>query len=163
MASWDRVFTIHAPSDYSLLHRKVRPVANRDMLNPTGGAAVPISQGEFVTFDSNYEFIRATNPTLPAWAWFEDRGDPSVVGSGRGAAIFLGNFEADTVIYNSGQAWALGDRVMVGTVNNALSGSQNRSGLVIYDGGTPSNIVLGRVTRLPASNGTMLRFVTCAY
>lgn len=158
MADWDRQFEIHAPSDITQLHRKVRPVASNGLVAPGGTSPVPLIDGEFVTLNSDFKFTRPADGTVLSWAWMEDRGDYAIQGYKRGAALFLGNYEASTLVYDT-DTYTLGQALEVGLHTEARFGGVARSAL----GAQSTGITIARVIRLPAANGGKLRFVTVAY
>jgi len=154
MASYDRKFDVVRPS----LDRLVRTpleVADAALINPQNANA--IIDGEFVTHDANYKFIRATDPALPCFATLEWRGDYGVQASKKLSTLYIGGYEADTLVFDP-TTLTLGSPLMLGTVNTAATGSVNRSGIVDHDA-VATKLVLGYVTRLPATNGNRLRFL----
>lgn len=156
MASYDRKFEVIQPT-LDRLVRKTLEVEDLRLLDPTGGggAVVPLIQGELVQLTSVYKFARASSPTVPSFFSIEDRGDLGPQASRKLSVIMGGGaFEADTIVYNTGLT-TLGAAVQMGTVNNALSGSLARAGLVASAGG----IVLGYVTRTASLNGGLLRIL----
>jgi hypothetical protein len=152
MASYDRKFEVIQPS-LDRLTRKPLEVADLSLLNPTN----PLSfiPGELVAIDGTYKYIRATVATAPSFFCIEDRGDYGVQASRKMSAIMGGGaFECDTIVYNTALV-SVGAAVQLGVVNNSLSNSVNRSGLVASAGG----LVLGYITRPAATNGGLLRIL----
>lgn len=154
MATFDRKFDIIQPT-LDRLMRKPLEVANLGLLNPTGTSPVPLIDGEIVQMDASYKWARGTDATKPGFFCIEDRGDYGVQASRKLSAILGPTFEADTVVFDDVGIVTLGMALMAGAVNNALSGSVARWGLIPAGVG----ITLGYVTRLPASNGGRLRFI----
>jgi hypothetical protein len=154
MATFDRKFEIIQPT-LDRLMRKPLEVANLGLLNPTGTVPVPLIDGEIVQVDASYKWARGTDATKPGFFCIEDRGDYGVQASRKLSAILGPTFEADTVVFDDVGIVTLGMALMAGTVNNALSGSVARWGLIPAAVG----ITLGYVTRLPAGNGGRLRFI----
>ena len=156
MSTNDRRFEVVFPSSWDRLMRPAMDVADRDLLNPhVAYPKVPLMDGEFMTENSEYKLIRATDvpSTCPAYAWLEWRGDLGAQGSGRGAILKGGTYEADTIMYYDAGGFALHTALMVGPVTvDGLT----RSGLVAHTG---TNFVIGYITKLPASNGGRLRFL----
>lgn len=159
MASYDRQFEILLPSSLDKLSRGVYKVATAALLDPT--QLTSLIQGEFVQFDANGQLVRGTDATKLSFATIEDRGDTGVQVTRKLSVIRAGGYEADTIVFNTGLL-TLGAPVMLGTVNNSLSGSTNRGGLVAWAAtalfNDPQNLVLGYVTKLAAANGGRLRF-----
>jgi|NOAtaT_6_FD_contig_71_168328_length_2369_multi_3_in_0_out_0_3 hypothetical protein len=155
MASFDRKFEIIQPT-LDRLMRKPLEVADVGLLNPQGTSPVPLIDGEIVQVNSSYKWARGTDAAKPGFFVIEDRGDYGVQASRKLSAIIGPTFEADTVVFDNVGVVTLGQALMGGVVNNALSGSVARWGLVAHAG---ANIVLGYVMRLPASNGNRLRFI----
>lgn len=154
MASYDRKFEVIQPTLDRLI-RKPLEVADLRLLDPTSVAVVPLIAGELVQVDSTYKWIRAATAAQPSFFSVEDRGDYGVQAARKLSAIMGGGaFECDTIVYNTGIT-TVGAAVQLGTVNNALSGSVNRAGLIASAGG----LVLGYVTRPAATNGGLLRIL----
>jgi hypothetical protein len=77
--------------------------------------------------------------------------------------LFLGDYEADTRIYDA--TATVGSGAAITTVGQPLKvasvdiGGKIVCGLVGHGGAADAHPIVGRVTRLPASNGGKLRFV----
>jgi hypothetical protein len=154
MASYDRKFEIVQPT-LDRLTRKPLEVADVRLLDPHNLAVVPLIDGELVQVNATYKWARAADAAAPSFFTLEDRGDTGVQASRKLSAIMGGGaFECDTIVYNTGLV-TLGAAVQLGTVNNSLSGSVNRAGLVASAGG----LVLGYVMRTAATNGGRLRIL----
>lgn len=159
MASYDRKFEIILPT-LDRLSRMPLEVADLGLLNPQSTSPVPLIDGELVTVDATFKWARATDASKPSFFSIEDRGDYGVQASRKLSAITSPgmNFWADTVVFDTALV-TLGQAVMLGTVNNTLSGSVNRAGLIAHTG---TNFKLGWVMRLAAVNGNRLRFMSAA-
>jgi hypothetical protein len=78
--------------------------------------------------------------------------------------LFRGEYEADTRVFDA--SVALGSGAAITTVLQPLKvatitvGSRNYVGLVGHGGSSDASPVVGYVTRLPASNGGKLRFIS---
>lgn len=156
MSTNDRKFEVVFPTSWDRLMRPAMDVADRDLLNPNvASPKVPLMDGEFVTENGEYKLIRATDPTAPSYAWLEWRGDMGVQASGKAAILKGGTYEADTIVYDS-TSLVLHSPLMVGA---ATVGGLTRAGLVLRTG---SNLILGYVTKLAATNGGRLRFIQTA-
>lgn len=158
MSTYDRRFEVVFPTSWDRLMRPAMDVADKDLLNPNVAAPkVPLMDGEFVTENSEYKLVRATDfgSTVPAYAWIEWRGDYGVQGAGKGAIMKGGTYEADTIVFN-GAGLALHSQLAVGAVT---VGGLTRSGLVLA---APGDFIVGYVTKLPATNGGRLRFLQTA-
>lgn len=158
MSTNDRRFEVVFPTSWDKLMRPSMEVADKDLCNPNvASPKVPLMDGEFLTENSEYKLVRATDytPTVPAYAWLEWRGDMGVQGSGRGAILKGGTYEADTIIFD-GTSLVLHSPLMVGA---CTIGGLTRSGLVLK---TASNFIIGYVTKLAATNGGRLRFIQTA-
>lgn len=158
MATYDRRFEVVFPTSWDRLMRPSMDVADKDLLNPNVSAPkVPLIDGEFVTENSEYKLVRATDfsPVIPAYAYIEWRGDLGVQGSGKAAILKGGTYEADTIVFD-GAGLALHSPLMVGA---CTVGGSTRSGLILRTG---ANFVIGYVTKLAATNGGRLRFIQTA-
>lgn len=158
MSTNDRRFEVVFPTSWDRLMRPAMDVADKDLLNPNvASPKVPLMDGEFLTENSEYKLVRATDysPVIPAYAYLEWRGDMGVQASGKGAILKGGTYEADTIVFD-GTSLLHHSKLMVGAVT---VGGLVRSGLVLQTG---SNFVVGYVTKLAASNGGRLRFIQTA-
>lgn len=154
----DKRFEVVSPTDWSRLARPAMEVADRDLLNPqVASPKVPLMDGEFVTENSEYKLIRATDvtPTRPAYALIEWRGAYETQAAGKVATLRGGTYEADTIVFD-GTSLVLHSALMVGA---ATVGGLARSGLVLR---TSTNFIIGYVTKLPAINSGRLRFMQTA-
>ncbi len=151
MADFDRQFEVVAP-DLSMLYRKPLEVADLGLLDPNSTSPVPLIDGEFVQLNAAYKYIRATDTAQLSYATIEDRGDYGVQASRKLSALFIGGYEADTVVFDAGLT-TLGAAVMHGDVT---VGAATRRGLVAWT--AAPNIIIGYVTRTAATNGGRLRF-----
>lgn len=153
MASYDRKFHVVTPS-WEKLTRRSLDVADPRLLNPVETSVVPFIDGELVQRDATDKFIRAANEDAPSYFIIDERGDYGVQGSRKLSVMYMGAFEADTIVF-APAGLVLHTALKVGTVNNASVGSVNRAGLVAQGG---TGLILGYVTRLPAINKGLLRF-----
>lgn len=153
MASYDRKFEVLFPSLDRLVRRPLT-VADAGLVNPTGTSPVPLIDGEFVQINADEKYARATSTTQLAYACIEWRGAYEVQSSKKMSALAVGGYIADTIVFDTALT-VLGAPVMIGTVNNAAVGSVNRAGLIAH---TSTNLVIGYVIKLAASNGGLLRF-----
>lgn len=154
----DKRFEIVSPTDWSRLARPALSIADRDLLNPqVESPKVPLMDGEFLTENSEYKLIRASEvtPVRPAYALIEWRGSFETSVSGKVAVLRGGTYEADTIVFDS-TSLALHSALMVGS---CTVGGLTRSGLVLR---TSTNFIIGYVTKLPAINGGRLRFIQTA-
>ena len=159
-------------TDILPIQRRDFPLANRALANASDGANC-LYDGEWLTLDSSYKLIRATDFTntnsvaakrsFPLWA---ERGryDVLAMSEHKMPILFGGFFEADTRIFSltaNGGFWVTINAIMqplkVGTVT---IGSRNFSGLVGHNGSADSDPIVGYVTKLPVTNSGKLRFIT---
>jgi hypothetical protein len=131
------------------LERRDFTLADSTLLNPNN--ANPLEMGEFLELDANYQLIRGTGSAL-AFALFTEKGRSDTQALGKALVLFLGSYEAETLIFNTSSSPALGADLEVATVTYD---SLNKSGLQTKAGG----LSIGRVTRTSASNGGYLRFI----
>lgn len=151
----DKRFEIKSPTDWTKIARPAMEVADKDLLNPNVSGKVPLMDGEFLAENSEYKLIRAVTQTAPAYALIEWKGAYETQASGKVAVLRGGSYEADTIVYDS-TSLALHSALMHGSVTVA---GQTRCGLLLRTG---SNLILGYVTKLPAINGGLLRFIQTA-
>ena len=153
MASYDRKFEIVRPS-LDRLNRHPLEVSDTRLLDPTNGSVVPLIDGELVQITSENKYRRASVNTEVSFFCIEDRGDYGVQASRKLSAIMGPTFLADTIVYDTALL-TLGAALQMGAVNNSLSGSVARAGLVASGG----QLIIGYVMRLAATNGGRLQFI----
>ena len=132
------------------IERKGLSLADPTLANPNG--ANPLLDGEFLEYDAAYKGVRAGGDTI-SFAVFAERGRTDVQALRKVPVLYMGAYEADTVIMDS-TGIALGDPLMVDDVTIA---TLTKSGLKKHGGG--AELVVGYVTRTPAANGQKLRFM----
>lgn len=151
-------------------------LADKTLADPLN--AVSLVDGEWMTLNSSYQLVRAAAigtlatagaggraavKSFPLWA---ERGryDVRAQAQTKMPLIFRGDFEFDTRIFDA--AAAAGSGAAITTVMQPLKvgtiaiGSRNYCGLVGHGGAADTDPVVGYVTRLPASNGGKLRFIS---
>ena len=148
------------------------PLADATLSDPTN--AVALYDGEWLTINSSGQCLRPTvigtpgnepgNNSFILLPCFAERGRTDVMAMSRKAMplIWMGEFEADTRIYDatatvtSGLAiTAIGQPRKLATV---AIGSRNFCGIVGSAYNETGAKWVGYVTKLPANNGTKLRF-----
>lgn len=132
------------------LERKDLTLADPTLANPN--AANPLLDGEFLEYNTAYKAVRAGGSIL-CFAIFAERGRTDVQALRKTPVLYMGHYEADTVIMDA-TAIALGDKLMV---DNVTISGLTKSGLKKHGGG--AELVIGYVTRTPATNGQKLRFI----
>jgi hypothetical protein len=160
-------------SDILATQRRDFPLADSTLADPTN--AVALVDGEWMVINNSYKIERATNvagangvvPTTAqtSYVLFAERGryDVRAMSQTKMPIIFMGHYESDTRIFDAAQV-AASDGAAITYVGQPLQvatitiGTRKYTGLVGHDG-TTGNAIVGRVTRLPASNGGKLRFV----
>lgn len=154
-------------SDILAVQRKDFPLADTSLATPTN--AVALVDGEWMTLNSSYQLVRAATvanddelATLMSFPLFAENGRYDVQALGKTDVLWLGEYEADTTIFDA--SVALGSGAAITTVLQPLKvatvtiGSRNYVGLVGHGGAADSSPIVGYVTRLPANNGGKLRF-----
>lgn len=154
MASYDRQFEIIRPT-LDRVVRAAHPIADAALLDPTNASS--LIDGEFVQFNASYQLKRGDTPTQLSYAAIDDRGDTGVQAHKKLSIVQCGGYEANTLVFHTGLT-TLGAPVMLGTVNNAATGSVNRAGLIAWVTADPQNLIIGYVTRVASANGGRLRF-----
>jgi hypothetical protein len=164
-------FNLEPVSDILPIWRKDLPLADPLLADPLN--AVALVDGEWLTIDANYKWVRPTAivtvdnlATVRSFVCFSERGRSDRMGMAdkKTTALFRGEYEADTRVFNASAATAggavisfVGQGLKVATI---LIGSRNFSGLVGHGGYADQSPVVGYVTRLPASNGGKLRYIS---
>lgn len=138
-------------SEFQTIHRRPFPLATPALLNPNN--ANPLLDGEFLEHTAAYKMERGTGtPALvPSFAYFAERGRYEVQAIQKGPFLYLGDYEADTLIMTAAGI-ALGEALEVSTTPIATI---DKRGLVQYTAG----YIVGYATRLPVNNNGFLRFI----
>jgi len=139
-------------TEVQALLRRDFPVADKTLLNPNN--ANPLMDGEMLSLDSAYSLVRGAEGSL-AFALFAERGRFDTQAIGKATVLFGGTYEANTRVFTAA-GLALGGRLMVSAA--VTVDTLTKSGLIIHDGVATKDII-GYVTRLPANNGGLLRFM----
>lgn len=158
-------------SDILPVWRKDLPLADPSLADPNN--AVALVDGEWLTLDGSYKYARpcaigtaGARASVRSFLCFNEKGRSDRMGMAdrRTTALFLGHYEGDTRIYDAATATMGGaaiTTVLQGLkVATIVIGTRNFAGLVGHGGSTDTDPVVGYVTRLPASNGGKLRFIT---
>lgn len=163
-------------TDILATQRRDFVLADRTLSDPLN--AVSLVDGEWMTLDSSYKLVRAADVatlgtagaggrasvlSFPLWA---ERGryDVRAQAQAKMPIIFRGDFEFDTRIFDASAV--VGSGAAITTVMQPLKvatiaiGSRNYCGLVGHGGSADTAPVVGYVTRLSASNGGKLRFIS---
>jgi hypothetical protein len=139
-------------SEFQTIQRRPFELDDPTILNPT--VTNPLLDGEFCELTATtYKMARGSaNPaTAMSFAYFAERGRYEVQAIQKGPFLFLGPYEADTLIMDSGSL-VVGSKLEVG---NVTMGTVTKRGLKLATTG----LVVGYVTRLPANNKNFLRFI----
>jgi hypothetical protein len=156
-------------SDILQTQRRDYSLADPALANPLN--AVALVDGEWMRINDAYKLVRASDitslddlATQTGYVLFAERGrsDVRAQAAVKMPVVFMGDYEADTRIFDA--SVALGGGALITFVGQPLKvatiaiGGRNYSGLVGAAAGDGEPIV-GRVTRLPSNNGGKLRFV----
>ncbi len=162
----------------------ILPVNRRDFALAVPALADPLNavalvDGEWMTINTSYQIIRAADITVlgsagaagvatlksfPLWA---ERGryDVRAQADVKMPILWRGDYEFDTRIFDAALV-AFGAGAAITTVLQPLKvatitiGTRNYCGLVGHAGAADTSPIVGYVTRLPASNGGKLRFIS---
>ena len=158
-------------SDILPIKRKDLPLADPSLANALN--ALALVDGEWVTIDNSYKWVRAASAaaagnaaTVRSFPVFMEAGrtDRQAMADKKTTALFRGEYEFDTRIYDATAVVAGGAAIT--TVLQPLKvasitiGSRVYVGLVGHGGSGDTSPVVAYVTRLPASNGGKLRFMS---
>jgi len=158
-------------SDILPILRKDLPLADPSLANALN--ALALVDGEWVTIDTAYKWVRAASAagagnaaTVRSFPVFMEAGrtDRQAMSEKKTTALFRGEYEFDTRIYDA--SLIVGGGAIISTVMQPLKvasitiGTRVYVGLVGHGGAADTNPVVGYVTRLPASNGGKLRFMS---
>ncbi len=154
-------------SDITPLWLRDLALADPNLADPLN--AVAIVDGEWLTLDTNYKWVRTTDITnlasisaVKSFPCFSERGRSDRMGMSQKKtdAIFRGEYEFDTRIYDSAVGTPITTVMQPLKVRTIAIGTRNFSGLVGHAGSADTDAVVGFVTKLPASNGGKLRFIS---
>lgn len=147
------------PTQHFRLRTEVQTLTRRDfslvdstLLNPNN--ANPLEMGEWMMLDaSQYKLIRSDG-TLPSWVSFVERGRSDTQAIGKMTVLFLGGYEAETLIYDA-TSLVVGSPLMA---NDVTYLTLTKSGLKLHGGG--SEHIVGYVMQV--QSGGYLRFIQTA-
>lgn len=150
------------PTQHFRLRTEVQVLTRRDfsLVDPTlltPNNANPIEMGEWLMLDSSqYKLVRSDG-SLPSWVSFVERGRSDVQAIWKLTVLFLGGYEAETLIYTAAG-------LVVGSALKADAGVSylgvSKSGLVAHGGGGDSDHIIGYVMQVVS--GGYLRFIQTA-
>lgn len=132
------------------LERRDLPLNDRTLLNPNN--ANPLLDGEWLEWNNSNKAIRSGGNKL-TWVLFAERGRTDTQAIGKAPVLYEGSYEADTLIFD-GTGLVGGDALMI---TDVTIDSLTKSGLKKHGGG--SELIVGYLIRLPATNGSKLRFM----
>ena len=162
-------------SDILATQRRDFVLSDKTLADPLNSVA--LVDGEWMVIDNTYKLVRATaiggaNGDVPATAQtsyllFAERGrtDVRAMGAPKMPILFMGPYEGDTRIFDAAQVAAtdgaaityVGQPLQVATIT---IGTRKYTGLVgRTTAAVASTAIVGRVTRLPSTNGGKLLFV----
>ena len=101
-------------------------------------------------YNTSKHAVRSDGSQL-SWVVFGERGRTDTQALGKVPVLYMGRYEADTLIFDTAGGLALGSPLMVDDVTY----SGTKSGLKLKAGG---DLTIGYVTRMPSTNGLKLRF-----
>ncbi len=163
-------------TDILPVQRRDFPLATPALADPLNAAA--LVDGEWMTLNSSYQILRATDlgtdstsggagvaslKSFPLWA---ERGryDVRAMSGTKMPVLYMGDYEFDTRIYDSTVTATGGAPItfvlqplIVATIT---IGTRAYTGLVGGLLATTTTPIVGYVTKLPASNGGKLRFMS---
>jgi hypothetical protein len=158
-------------SDILPVQRRDFPLADPTLAQPLNSLA--LIDGEWLTLNTSYQLLRAsavgtvgqaaTVLSFPLWA---ERGryDVQAIAGGKMPILWRGDWEFDTRVFDA--AAISGSGAIISTILQPLKvatitiGNRNYCGLVGHGGAADTSPIRGYVTRLPASNGGKLRFIS---
>lgn len=151
--------------------RRDFPLEDKTLADPLN--AVALVDGEWMKLNTNYKLERGAAigalgqaASVRCFPLFAERGryDVRAIADVRMPVLFRGEYEFDTRIYNNDVV--IGGGAKITTVLQPLKvatiaiGTRNYCGLVGHGGAADTDPIVGYVTRLPANNGTKLRFIS---
>lgn len=164
-------------SDILPVQRRDFALADKTLSDPLN--AVALVDGEWMTLDSSAKLVRGADIATLATAGagghgvvrcfplFAERGryDVRAMAEMKMPILWRGDYEFDTRVFDAsavstGVGAAITTMMQPLKVGTVLIGTRNYCGLIGHGGSTDPDPVVGYVTRLPASNGGKLRFIS---
>ena len=147
--------TFRLVSEFQTLSRRSFPLADPTILRPATSAN-PLIMGEWLNLTTAYTMERGTGTlSVPSYPYFAEEGRYEVQAIDKGPFLYMGPFEADTMVFDGTLIATVGQALYVGDVT---IGSLTRKGLIGVAGAT-TEVPVGFVTRLPANNNGWLRML----
>lgn len=158
-------------TDLLPVQRRDFPLADPTLANPLNSVA--LVDGEWMTLNTSYQLLRASDvgtggdpATLLSFPLFAERGryDTQGIAGTRMPVLFRGDYEFDTRVFDA--AASIGSGAAITLILQPLKvatitiGTRKYTGLVGHGGAADTAPIRGYVTRLPASNGGKLRFIS---
>lgn len=112
-----------------------------------------ILMGEYVELNGLYKLIRGTGGDYPQFPVFVEKGRSDIQAIRMLTVLFIGGFEADTLIFDTSAPPVLGAKLEVDAAVDY--NGKTVSGLKTWSAG----YVAGYVTRIAANNNDYLRFI----
>lgn len=169
MSTVERV-NFEPASDILATQRRDFALEDKTLAQPLN--AIALVDGEWMVINNSYKIQRASNvavvgdpATQTSYVLFAERGryDVQALAVTKMPIVFMGFYEADSRIFDAAAVVGAGAAITAAgqplKVATITIGTRNYSGLVGHGGAADSDPIVGRVTRLPASNGGKLRFV----
>jgi len=138
------------------LDRRSFALADPTILRPATSAN-PLVMGEWLDLTTAYKMQRGSGDlSVPSWPYFAEEGRYEVQAIEKGPFLYMGQFEADTMVFDGAAISAIGQPLFVGDVTyGSIAGRKGLKGIA----GPSTEVAIGFVTRLPASNNGWLRFI----
>lgn len=134
-------------------HRRDIDVADADLLDPNSSSPLPLEQGEWVAADSDGKMDRITSSSRTAVQVWTQRGDYGAQALDKVSVLFIGEYEAETDMYDAAETYAIGEPL---TAKSVTIDAETRAGLT-NDVTAGTDFIVGYVTKTPGDDGK-LRF-----
>lgn len=138
-------------SNVSSVRRQDFSAADSDLLNPLSTVPLALEQGEWVTFDADGKVIRVTASVRPSYQAWSPKGDMGAQALGKLSVIFIGDYEAETDMYDSAVTYTIGEPLTAKTVT---IDAEDRAGLT-NDVTGATDYIVGYVTKVPGDSGKL--------
>jgi len=147
--------TFKLVSEFQTIARRSFGLDDPSILRPATSAN-PLIMGEWLDLTTAYKMQRGVGSlSVPAFPYFAEEGRYEVQAIDKGPFLYMGSFEADTMVFDGALITTVGQRIFVGDVTVS---SLTRKGLIGIAAPT-TEVSPAFVTRLPANNGGWLRFI----
>jgi len=132
-------------------HRRDFSVVDGDLLDPLSTSPLCLEQGEWVAPDADGLYERVTGSVRNCAQVWTQKGDVGAQALDKVCVFYIGEYEAETDMYDSAETYAMGEPLTAKTVT---IDAEDRAGLTNdVTGGT--DYIVGYVVKVPGDSGKL--------